>query len=106
MIDIHQYEGAAGDVDNQGFGPIFVQHRVTGKDVITGIAGLRDRVFEVTQLEVDAELTQEDVIALIVLEFLFHFTDDYYRGKADRVSLSWADGSKTVTFNYPAPYQS
>jgi len=94
MIDIHQYEGAAGDVDDAGFGPIFVQHRETGDEVIRGIGGLRDRVFEVTELEVDDALTQQDVIALVVLVFLFHFTDDYYRGKADRVSLSWADGSR------------
>ena len=29
MIDITDYEGAAGDVDKDGFGPIIVQHRET-----------------------------------------------------------------------------
>ena len=103
MIDIREYEGAAGDVDEHGFGPIFVQHRETGEHALRGIGGVRDRVFEVTQLEVAGELTQNDVIALVVLVFLFQFADDHYRDKADRVSLAWADGSKTVTFNYPPP---
>ena len=103
MIDIQDYEGAAGDVDKEGFGPIFVMKRRSDIDVIRATAGLRDRVFEITKLEVlDESLTQDDVVALIVLVFLLHYTDDYYRGKADRVSIAWADGSRTVTFNYPA----
>ena len=102
MIDIQDYEGAAGDVDDDDFGPIFIMHRGTSKDVVTARAGVRDRVLEVTDLVADESLTQDDVVAMIVLVYLFHFTDDYYRGDVDRVSLVWADGSKTVTFNYPA----
>ena len=104
MIDVNDYEGAAGDVDKEGFGPIFIMRRKSGDDVVKARAGLRERTFEITDVDVlDSKLTQDDVVALIVLVFLFHFTDDYYRDKADRVSIAWADGSKTVTFNYPAP---
>jgi hypothetical protein len=102
VIDIQQYEGAAGEVDDDDFGPIFIMHRETQKDVVTARAGVRDRVLEVTELVSDPDLTQDDVVAMIVLVYLFHFTDDYYRGEVDRVSLAWADGSKLVTFNYPA----
>ena len=102
MINIRDYEGAAGDVDDDKFGPIFIMHRGTSKDVITARAGVRDRVVEVSDLVVSEDLSQDDVVALIVLVYLFHFTDDYFREHADRVSLAWADGSKTVTFNYPA----
>jgi hypothetical protein len=106
MIDIHDYEGAAGDVDDRGFGPIFVQHRETHKEVVRGIAGVRDRVFVVEDLVVDEGLIQEDVVALVVLVYLFDFANDHYRDEVDRISLTWADGSKTVTFKYPPPVTS
>lgn len=106
VIDVLDYEGASGDVDEHDFGPIYVQHRVTGVEVLRGIGGVRDGVFEVTELEVADGLTQDDVVALFVLVYLFDFADDYWRGKVERVSLVWADGSKTVTFNYPAPITS
>ena len=106
MIDIHEYEAEAGDVDEEGFGPIVIAHRASGKAVVVGYAGVRDRVLEVTELAADASLSQQDVIALFVLVYLFQLTNDAYRALADRVSLSWADGSKTVTFNYPAPITS
>lgn len=102
MIDVSEYEGAAGDVDDDGAGPIFVTHRTTGEEVIAGTMVLRDRVLEFSDLVVDETLSREDVIALIVIVYLFDFTVDYYRTRADRISLAWADGSKTVTFNYPA----
>ncbi len=102
MIDISDYEAAAGDVDAEGFGPMFINRRDSGEAVVRGAAGLRERVLEITNLEVDDDLTREDVIALIVIVYLFGFTDDYYRAHADRVSLTWADGATTVTFNYPA----
>ncbi len=104
MIDnIQDYEGAAGDVDDDDRGPIFIERRSTGKTVIRGIMGERDRVLEVTALEVlDPSLDQDDVVALFTLVYLFDFVDDYYRDSVDRVSLAWADRSLTVTFNYPA----
>ncbi len=101
MIDITEYEGAAGDVDKDGFGPIIVQHRETAREALRGIGGVRDRQFQVTELVVADGLSQEDVIALFVLVYLYEFCDDYYRAHADRVSLVYADGSKTVVFNYP-----
>jgi hypothetical protein len=101
VIDITEYEGAAGDVDKDGFGPIIVQHRETAREALRGIGGVRDRVFSVTGLVVADGLSQEDTIALFVLVYLFEFSDDYYRAHADRVSLAYADGSKTVAFNYP-----
>jgi hypothetical protein len=104
MIDVNDYEGACGDVDENQFGPIFIMRRKSGDDVVKARAGLRDRTYEISDVEVlDPRLTQDDVVALVVLVYLLHFTDDYYREKADRVSLAWKDGSKTVTFNYPAP---
>lgn len=102
--DIQDYEGAAGDVDDDDRGPIFISRRSTGADVIRAVAGVRARVLEVTALEVlDPSLDQDDVVALFTLVYLFHFTDDYYREEADRITLAWADGSRTLTFNYPAP---
>ena len=101
MIDISEYEGAAGDVDSDNFGPVIVQHRETAREALRGIGGVRDRVFEVTGLVVADGLSQEDVIALFVLVYLQQFCDDYYRAHADRVSLAWADRSKIVAFNYP-----
>ncbi|MBA3502132.1 MAG: hypothetical protein M4D80_30100 [Myxococcota bacterium] len=101
MIDITEYEGAAGDVDKDGFGPIIVQHRETAREAVHGIGGVRDRQFQVTELVVADGLSQEDVIALFVLVYLYEFCDDYYRAHADRVSLAYADGTKTVVFNYP-----
>ena len=104
MIEnIQDYEGAAGDVDEHDRGPIFIERRSTGQTVIRGIMGERDDVLEVTDLEVlDPSLEQDDVVALLTLVYLFDFVDDYYRDRVDRVSLAWADGSRTVTFNYPA----
>ena len=100
MIDISEYEGAAGDVDKDGFGPIIVQHRDTAREALRGIGGVRERVFEVRDLVVADGLSQEDVIALFVLVYLHEFCDDYYRAHVDRVSLAW--GAKAITFNYPA----
>ena len=102
MIDISEYEGAAGDVGDDKFGPVIVQHRETAREALRGIGGVRDRVFEVRELVVAEDLSQDDVIALFVLVYLHEFCDDYYRAHADRVSLAWADGSKSLTFNYPA----
>jgi hypothetical protein len=99
VIDISEYEGAAGDVDKDGFGPIIVQHRDTAREALRGIGGVRDRVFQVRDLVVDDGLSQEDVVALFVLVYLHEFCDDYYAALADRVSLLW--GTKTITFNYP-----
>jgi hypothetical protein len=101
VIDISEYEGAAGDVDAENFGPVIVQHRETAREALRGIGGVRDRVFQVRELVVADGLSQEDVIALFVLVYLHEFCDDYYSARAERVSLEYADGSKTVTFNYP-----
>jgi hypothetical protein len=100
VIDISEYEGASGDVDSDGFGPIIVQHRDTAREALRGIGGVRDRVFEVRDLVVADGLSQEDVVALFVLVYLHELCDDYYRAHVDRVSLVW--GTKTITFNYPA----
>jgi len=101
VIDISEYEGAAGDVDDDDFGVISVQHRKTGVAAVTGIARVRDRVFEVRALVAADGLSQEDVVALIVLVYLFEFAGDFHRDEVDRVSLAWADGSKSVGFNDP-----
>ncbi len=101
MIGHRRYEGAAGGVDKEGFGPVFLLRRDNGKDVMRGHGGQRDRVFEVSKIEVfDPTLSRDDIASLFGTVFLVKFTGDYYRGKVDRVSLTWADG-QAIAFDYP-----
>lgn len=98
-MNLREFEGTAGDVDDEDFGPIFIER---GRDntVVKARAGVRGRVYEVSAIEA-AGFTPEQVGELVAKVFLVRFTGDYYRGKVDTISLSWPDGT-THSLPYPA----
>jgi len=103
MVNPREFEAASGDLDAEDREPIFIERRSTRKDVVRGLLRLEGRSLEVRNVEVfDPSLSKEDVVALFVGAYLFTLTDDSYRGKADDVTLAWADGAPSVTFPYPA----
>lgn len=102
IADIEDYEGAAGDVDAEERGPIFIMRRSTGADAVRATLVIRNRVLEFTAVEVlEHSLDHNDVVTLLAQVYLFDFVDDYYRGEADRMTLSWADGSRQLDLPYP-----
>jgi hypothetical protein len=101
LMDVRDFEASSSDLDANGDEPIFVTRRSTGADAIEGSLRLEHRELRVSIHVLDPSLSQDDVVALFVLTYLRTLTADHYRDLADRVAIIWADGSRTVSFNYP-----